>query len=66
MRTPLGLPIAHTCPALQIRLVNNRAIPYLSASLLGRCTWRIGFICFFCRRRSWSSRGQYCSVRPSV
>lgn len=66
MRTPLRLPIAHTYPALQVRLVNNRAIPYLSASLLGRCTGRIGFICFFWRWRSCSSRGQYCRVRPGV
>lgn len=59
----MRLPIAHTCPALQVRLVNNRAIPYISASLLGRCTWRIGFICFIWRRRN---RGQYCRVRPGV
>lgn len=64
MRTPFRLPIAYTCPALQVHLVDNRPIPYLSASFLGRCARRIGFICFFWHRRRSSFRGQHCRVGP--
>lgn len=67
MRTPFRLPIAYTCPALQVRLADNRAIPYLSASLPGRCTRRIGLVCFFFwRRRCRISRSQHCRVGSGV
>lgn len=59
MRTSRRLPIAYTCCTLQVRLADNRAIPYLSTSLSGRCTWRISFSCFFWRHRCISTRGQH-------